>query len=204
MVSRGGRHGATPVGLGELRYLVFLLPPHHINFGKQLTKSPKLYFFDTGLAAWLAGIRSADELAISPMRGPLFETWAVAEILKTSLHQRLDAQLFFWRDKIGTEVDLLIDQPQGAQTVEFKAGQTVAGDWFNALRKYEALRPPCSGLSTQPDQPPPRLAQWVWPDPTGSTPTRAVARGRITVGEWPKEVSEWVDRAWGMKYAFSV
>ena len=78
------------------------------------------------------------------------------------------------------------------------------GDWFNALRKYEALRPPRSGLSTQPDQPPPRLAQWVWPDPTGSTPTRAVARGRITVGEWPKEVSEWVDRAWGMKYAFSV
>lgn len=61
---------------------------------------------------------------------------------ETSLHRRLDAQLFFWRDKIGTEVDLLIDQPQGAQTVEFKAGQTVAGDWFNALRKYQALRTP--------------------------------------------------------------
>lgn len=124
----------------QASYLVFLLPPHHVNFGKQLTKSPKLYFYDTGLAAWLTGIRNADELAISPMRGPLFKTWCVAEVLKTSLYRRLDAQLFFWRDKIGSEVDLLIDHPNGAQTVAFKAGQTVAGDWFNAQRKYEALR----------------------------------------------------------------
>lgn len=132
----------------QASYLVFLLPPHHIHFGKQLTKSPKLYFFDTGLAAWLTGIRSADELAISPMRGPLFETWAVGEILKTSLHLRRDAPLFFWRDKTGTEVDLLIDQPQGVQTVEFKAGQTVAGDWFNALRKYQTLRASADGSPT--------------------------------------------------------
>jgi hypothetical protein len=124
----------------EASYIVFLLPPHHVNFGKQLTKSPKLYFYDTGLAAWLAGVRSADELALSSLRGPLFETWAVAEALKTSHHLRLDARLFFWRDKIGSEVDLLIEQGSQVQTVEFKAGQTVAGDWFGALRKYDALR----------------------------------------------------------------
>lgn len=138
------------LSLLQASYLVFLLPPHHVNFGKQLTKSPKLYFHDTGLAAWLAGIRSADELSISPLRGPLFETWAVAEALKTHLHQRQDARLFFWRDKIGSEVDLLIDHPTGVQTVEFKAGQTVAGDWFNALRKYEALRTPAPHASTPP------------------------------------------------------
>ena len=91
----------------EASYLVFLLPPHHVNFGKQLTKSPKLYFYDTGLAAWLAGVRSAEELALSSLRGPLFETWAVAEAVKINLHLRLDARLFFWRDKIGREVDLL-------------------------------------------------------------------------------------------------
>ena len=124
----------------QASYLVFLLPPHHINFGKQLTKSPKLYFYDTGLAAWLAGIRSVDELALSSLRGPLFETWAVAEALKTSHHLRLDARLFFWRDKIGSEVDLLIERGDHVQSVEFKAGQTVAGDWFGALRKYQALR----------------------------------------------------------------
>jgi predicted AAA+ superfamily ATPase len=138
------------LSLLQASYLVFLLPPHHVNFGKQLTKSPKLYFFDTGLAAWLAGIRSADELSISPLRGPLFETWAVAEALKTHLHQRQDARLFFWRDKIGSEVDLLIDHPTGVQTVEFKAGQTVAGDWFQALRKYQALRSPAPHASAPP------------------------------------------------------
>jgi len=124
----------------EASYIVFLLPPHHVNFGKQLTKSPKLYFVDTGLAAWLAGVRSSQELAISCLRGPLFETWAVGEVLKVNAHLRLDARLFFWRDKIGSEVDLLIERGQQVQTVEFKAGQTVAGDWFAALRKYEALR----------------------------------------------------------------
>lgn len=124
----------------EAGYILFLLPPHHVNFGKQLTKSPKLYFYDTGLAAWLAGIRSADELALSSLRGPLFETWAVAEAVKLNLHLRLDARLFFWRDKIGSELDLLIDHMGQVQTVEFKAGQTVAGDWFRALRKYDELR----------------------------------------------------------------
>lgn len=136
----------------EASYIVFRLPPHHVNFGKQLTKSPKLYFFDTGLAAWLAGVRSAQELAISSWRGPLFETWAVAEVLKVSHHLRLDARLFFWRDKLGSEVDLLIERGQQVQTVEFKAGQTVAGDWFGALRKYEVLRAEGAFASGSPGQ----------------------------------------------------
>jgi predicted AAA+ superfamily ATPase len=134
----------------EASYLIFLLPPHHVNFGKQLTKSPKLYFYDTGLAAWLAGIRSADELALSSMRGPLFETWAVGEVLKVKNNRRLDARLFFWRDKIGSEVDLLIEHGSAVQAVEFKAGQTVAGDWFGALRKYAAL---CAEKSAHPTTP---------------------------------------------------
>ena len=171
----------------QASYLVFLLPPHHINFGKQLTKSPKLYFFDTGLAAWLAGIRSADELVISPMRGPLFETWAVAEVLKTSLHRRLDAQLFFWRDKIGSEVDLLIDHPQGAQTVEFKAGQTVAGDWFNALRKYQALRTPADDApSSHPTTPPAPRPLLVY---GGQQPLVRDAADILPWQQWPARVA---------------
>lgn len=169
----------------QASYLVFLLPPHHINFGKQLTKSPKLYFFDTGLAAWLTGIRSADELAISPMRGPLFETWAVAEILKTSLHRRLDAQLFFWRDKIGTEVDLLIDQPQGALTVEFKAGQTVAGDWFKALRKYQALRTPAADASSSHTTPPAPSPLLVY---GGQQPMVSDAADILPWQQWPARI----------------
>ena len=137
-ISSHTAHGG--MSILEASYIVFLLPPHHVNFGKQLTKSPKLYIYDTGLAAWLAGVRSADELALSSLRGPLFETWAVAEALKTSHHLRLDARLFFWRDKIGSEIDLLIERGSQVQAVEFKAGQTVAVDWFGALRKYAALR----------------------------------------------------------------
>lgn len=118
-------------------------------------RAPELFSYlqsivdrDRAMGAWVAGVRSAQEPAISSLRGPLFETWAVAEALKLSHHLRLDARLFFWRDKIGSEVDLLIERAQQVQTVEIKAGQTVAGDWFAALRKYEALR---SAAASQPE-----------------------------------------------------
>lgn len=123
----------------EASYIVFTLKPHHVNFGKQLTKSPKLYFHDTGLAAWLAGLRSAEALGLSSMRGALFENWAVCEALKHSYNQRLAMQLHFWRNKSGIEVDLLIEFDQGLNAVEFKAGKTVASDWFGSLKKYADL-----------------------------------------------------------------
>ncbi len=123
----------------EASYITFTLIPHHANFGKQLTKSPKLYFHDTGLAAWLAGLRSGQALGLSSMRGALFENWAVCEVLKHSYNQRLDMQLNFWRNKSGVEVDLLITMDTRLHAVEFKAGQTVASDWFASLKKYETL-----------------------------------------------------------------
>jgi uncharacterized protein len=123
----------------EASYITFTLAPHHANFGKQLTKSPKLYFHDTGLAAWLAGLRSGQALGLSSMRGALFENWAVSEALKHGYNQRLDMQLNFWRNKSGVEVDLLLTMDARLHAVEFKAGQTVASDWFSGLKKYAAL-----------------------------------------------------------------
>lgn len=123
----------------EASYIVFTLPQHHANYGKRLVKAPKLYFYDTGLAAWLAGLRSAQELALSSLRGPLFETWAIGEVLKTRSHNRLDPTLHYWRDKLGVEIDLLIDGGTRLVPMEFKAGQTVAGDWVHNLRRYLAL-----------------------------------------------------------------
>jgi uncharacterized protein len=123
----------------EASYITYTLQPHHINFGKQLTKSPKLYFHDTGLAAWLTGLRTSEALALSSMRGALFENWAISEVLKHSYNQRLDLQLHFWRNKSGVEVDLLIGHQQTLRVIEFKAGKTVAGDWFSNLNKYAAL-----------------------------------------------------------------
>ena len=123
----------------EASYIVYLLPQHHVNYGKRLVKAPKLYFYDTGLAAWLAGLRSADELALSSLRGPLFETWALAEAIKVRSNFRLAPSMHYWRDKTGVEVDLLLDAGTSLSAVEFKAGQTVADDWFAPMKRYRAL-----------------------------------------------------------------
>lgn len=123
----------------EASYLVFTLPQHHVNLGKRVVKAPKLYFYDTGLAAWLAGLRSGPEVAQSSLRGPLFENWAVAEAVKARAHLRLEPTVHYWRDQSGTEIDLLLDAGSHLSPVEFKAGQTIASDWTLNLKRYAAL-----------------------------------------------------------------
>jgi predicted AAA+ superfamily ATPase len=120
-------------------YIVYLLRPYHRNFGKRLVKMPKLYFLDTGLMAYLLGIRDADSLATHASRGALFETLVVSEWVKRAFNAGQTAELYFWRDSAGHEVDLLI--PQGARftPVEIKSGATFSGDWTAALRKLSAL-----------------------------------------------------------------
>jgi len=116
----------------EASYVVHLLQPYHRNFGKRLVKTPKLYFLDTGLAASLLGIYTAEQLATHPARGALFETWVVAEALKSRYHAGQPNDLYFWRDNNGVEADLMFETPQGLQTVEIKSGQTVTSDSIRA------------------------------------------------------------------------
>lgn len=92
----------------EASYIVFLLQPHHKNFGKRLVKTPKIYFYDTGLAAWLVGIRDPDHLSIHPMRSSLFESFVISELLKSRFNQGQPPNLYFWRNNLGTEIDVLI------------------------------------------------------------------------------------------------
>jgi uncharacterized protein len=131
----------------EASYLVVLLQPYHRNFGKRLVKTPKLYFTDSGLAAWLLGIRDAASLAVHPARGPLFETWVIGELHKRAWNQGQPSPLYFWRDNVGHEVDVLFETPAGLQAVEIKSGTTFARDWPAAARKWseftggEALPP---------------------------------------------------------------
>ncbi len=120
----------------EASYIVFRLPQHHANFGKRLVKSPKLYFYDTGLASWLVGLRSPTELSLSSMRGALFETWLVSEAQKALLHNRSSIRAHYWRDQSGVEIDLLLDLGSKLIPLECKAGKTVASDWFSPLLKY--------------------------------------------------------------------
>lgn len=113
----------------EASYLVARLPPYHVNLGKRLVKTPKLYFLDTGLLAWLLGIRDLGALSHHASRGALFETWVVSELLKWRCNAGRPAEAWFWRDHIGHEIDLLIETPEGVQAIEIKSGQTFASDW---------------------------------------------------------------------------
>ena len=123
----------------EASYIIHLLQPHHKNFNKRLVKSPKLYFYDTGLAAWLLNIRTPEQLATHAARGPLFETWVISELLKYRYHHGLGSNLYFWRDHKGHEVDLLMEQAETLVPVELKSGQTIASDFFDGLQKFQAL-----------------------------------------------------------------
>ena len=117
----------------EASYIIYLLPAYYKNFNKRIIKSPKLYFFDTGLASYLLGIESKKYLTRDPLRGNLFENLVVIEILKQFWAKGRNAPLYFFRDNIGNEVDLIIEQARKIMGVEIKAGQTINSDWFNGL-----------------------------------------------------------------------
>ena len=123
----------------ETSYIVTLLRPHHSNFGKRLVKTPKIYFLDSGLAAWLMGIRSAETIETHAARGALFESWVVSELYKKRLNAGLPIDLFFWRDNTGNEVDLIVENEKGLQPIEIKSGSTYASDWSQGLKKWQFL-----------------------------------------------------------------
>ena len=123
----------------EASYVVYLLQPHHANFNKRLVKSPKLYFYDTGLLCWLLGIQAAQQLATHPLRGAIFETWVISELRKTWMHRGNPPAFYFWRDSNGLEVDLIIDQAGALTPVEIKSGMTINRDYFTSLQRWKAL-----------------------------------------------------------------
>lgn len=123
----------------EASYIVFLLPPHHRNLGKRVVKMPKLYFLDAGLADMLMGIHTEEQLAIHPLRGALFETLIVGEYLKARYNTGFPSNLFFWRDNVGLEVDLLIEEADGLHPVEIKSAATITDDLLKGLRKWMAV-----------------------------------------------------------------
>ncbi len=127
------------ISLLETCYIVYLLRPHHKNFNKRITKSPKLYFHDTGLAAWLLSIETEKAMNLSPMRGPLFENLIISEILKSRYNQAKRSNLHFWRDRAGHEVDLVIDKADGLTPIEIKSGQTLTADSFKGLNWWKKL-----------------------------------------------------------------
>lgn len=121
----------------EASYLVTRIQPYYQNFGKRLVKTPKLYFLDVGLMAWLIGIRDTVTLDTHVSRGAMFETFVVGELIKRQYNQGQNADLYFWRDRAGNEIDLLLDTPQGLQAIEIKSGSTFASDWIKGFKVWK-------------------------------------------------------------------
>jgi len=120
----------------EASYIVHLLAPHHSNFGKRLIKTPKLYFYDPGLAAWLLAVESPEQLTAHAQRGALFESWVLSELLKTRFNRARASNLYFWRDRSGHEVDVVVEKGDKLVALEIKSGQTVTGDFFKGLDRW--------------------------------------------------------------------
>lgn len=137
----GITHNTARAWISELEasYLIFLLRPHHANFNKRLVKTPKLYFYDTGLVSWLLGIRTPQQLETHPLRGCIFETFVIAELVKSQLNQGNPRSLYFWRDSNGNEVDVIVEQGGKLMPIEIKSGKTVNRDFFRGLEKWQSL-----------------------------------------------------------------
>ena len=123
----------------EASYIVFLLNPFHANLKKRLIKSPKLYFYDVGLASYLLGIESASQIATHPLRGALFENLVVAEVMKHRLNRGLEPRMCFFRDSSGLECDLLYESAGGIGAIEVKSGATVSSEHFGSLNRVGEL-----------------------------------------------------------------
>ncbi len=123
----------------EASYIIYQIQPHFENFRKRLTKSSKLYFYDVGLAAYLLGITDPTHIQSHPLRGELFENFVISEFLKNRYNHVKNNNLYFYRDHVGNEVDLILDYGSQLVSVEIKSGKTISTDYFKGLNYYHAL-----------------------------------------------------------------
>jgi len=127
------------IGILESSFIIYLLRPHYKNFNKTLIKRPKVYFYDTGLVCSLLGISSVEQLPLHPLRGALFESLVVTELVKQRTNAGKPVNLYYWRDKTGHEVDIIIDKGLSLVPVEIKAGKTVNNEFFGNITYWNKL-----------------------------------------------------------------
>lgn len=128
----------------ETTFICFGLSPHFKNFNKRIIKSPKAYFFDTGLLCYLLRIKTIDQLKVHPLRGQIFENWVICEYIKMYTNKGEEHPLYFWRDQHGHEIDIVIDNGLDLSLVEIKSSKTFHKqffkniNWFNNLPERES------------------------------------------------------------------
>ncbi len=130
---------AAWLGVLQSSYIIYLLKPYHGNFKKRIIKTPKLYFYDTGVACSLLGITDAKQITTHVAKGALFENMIVSELLKERFNSGALDNIFFWRDKTGNEVDIVLDNMNKLTAMELKAGETISQDFFKGLDYFAAL-----------------------------------------------------------------
>ncbi len=123
----------------EISFIVFLLQTHYKNFNKRLIKSPKLYFYDTGLLCYLLGIKDKDYLNLHPARGEIFENFIISELFKNYYNKGQNPDLYYWRDQSGHEIDCLIERNGKLIPLEIKSGETITSDFFKNIYYWQRL-----------------------------------------------------------------
>ncbi|MCA0230424.1 MAG: ATP-binding protein [Bacteroidetes bacterium] len=123
----------------ETSFIVYTLRPYHQNFNKRIVKSPKLYFYDTGLACALLNLRHVEDLNRHFAKGALFENFVINEILKNQLNQNLSPKNYFWNVSGSHEIDLLLDKGGRLLPIEIKSSRTISNHFFDGLTYFQAL-----------------------------------------------------------------
>ncbi len=127
------------ISILEQSSIIFLLQPYHANTKKRLVKTPKLFFYDVGICAFLNGAKQKEHVGILPLRGSLFENFVIAEIVKMNAHQNKKNEFYFYRDKQGREVDLIIDRGLDLLSLEIKSSQTFNNDFVKTLKFFSEV-----------------------------------------------------------------
>jgi predicted AAA+ superfamily ATPase len=123
----------------ESSYILYRLQPYHHNFNKRLVKSPKLYFYDTGVACSLLGIRTEDQVPLHYLKGSLFENLIINEFIKRNFNRGENRQPYFWQDSHGKEIDCLLINGESVTPVEIKSGKTMSTSYFDNLKYWRSL-----------------------------------------------------------------
>lgn len=125
----------------QATYIIFLVQPWSVNINKRVVKTPKLYFYDVGLASYLLGIENPTHVATHPLRGALFENMVAVELLKKRYNAGMDNNLYFYRDNAGNEVDILQESGYQLNLWEIKSAQTFSSHFLKGLDYFKKLVP---------------------------------------------------------------
>jgi uncharacterized protein len=128
-------------GILEASFIAFRLQPFYNNLGKRLTQMPKLYFYDTGLCCSLLELETESHVNTHPLRGALFENLIILELLKARFNNGQRSNLFYWRDRTGNEIDVLLDQSAQVVPIEIKTAATFTTDYVKGINYWKKINP---------------------------------------------------------------